>query len=1398
MPEIDDPEPVTADSPGPAPDCEAEGLTPEACEARRKYGFFRRFVLRSLMWSLALGAALVFFGGILINTPRSREWARQQIETQLESALEREVKLARVSFELLPLTVELEGLEIGGGPEFPNDPFLVLPRAEIEGDLEIFARRRLRLRMVKLDRPRIDLRFTARGDNLIGGGGAGGAEGLEVLLDRLEIDRGEVLFDDEQIEISFVADALRANLLAPSKGRLQGDFATPRVLLRLPAAEPIELAMQGRVGLHAEGLEIEDTVITSAGLELKTRGGCDWSGRGGQGDKCDFETRGRAEGAVLAQMGYFADLAGPFRFDGRLSWRGGPIGWRGRVLAEELDLWSFKLRAFDGKVSADRFGARLELSSLEYAGGQIGGTLTVDLAAKNDPLALELTVAGLAVDTLLDDVGVPVTGIGSTASGQLALTAPIAQIFAGDGLAEIELQAAEQGGGLPLSGPVPLRYEKGTLHLGAVSLRSATQGILVGGSYDLAANRGRLRFEVATGDASELVELVLGPAAPGTVPPPWAPQRGIGRAEVDLVLEKGSYRAGLVLELEQVETTHLKDAEVRGSLELTPLAAERLRLDLGHAVGSALHGSALTLAGRVPYNSKVDPIELTIDAYSWPLAELKPFFDFELPIDGPISGHLELLLSEGRTRGTLDANVKKARWIDQDLSLDYLEAHLAWDDEKLRFHEIEARSAAGLVRGGGSLTWADQRLELKLRGSGLDLAAAPLAAYRPSPELGGELTFEATLEGPLARPQTRLSVELRKLSLGGRALVGPVVVGPVVAGPIPAGPVVGPVVAGPIPVGPLPLGPGAPGKALDSHRLEAFWDGERLTLEGLVAGSLSFRGGGRLDETGSDLELRIKAGELGELASIFAVDAASAGLGGELEGRLAIRGPLASPELFFDFDRWRLELVGHTLVARPGARIERRPAGWVMSGLVLEEESSGTFFQLSGELHDLDGLSLDVRSELSADWLGLALADLGSDFEFKPYGRLAFDGRLSGPPALPSLSGRAELLGLSLALPGVEEGLRDLRGTVLFTPFHVDLGRLEGKLAGGRIAISGQVDLPRPGEGGKGPSPLVYALQVSGRELGLRRADGWAVQGDVDLTLRSLERGHFLGGRVDLTRLDYRREIRLDVAQLLRDFLRRQRLEVQPASSTLAAIQLNLEVSADKTVRVVNNLADLRGSADFTLRGTLAAPLIYGEIAIEPGGRLRYNGSDYQVERGRLIFADPFKIDPEVDLVAQTRVREFDINLAVFGNLNRLETRFDSQPPLPDVEVFRLLAEGDFGGEPVQPNLQRGEESSLSAASFLYGQAASAIGERVSNLFGLDKFRVDPLLGTSGDNLSAARVTVGKRLSRRLSLTYSVDPSSTESQRLQVEWRLGEGLVLVLTQNGDNTYSADARWDTSF
>ena len=156
-------------------------------------------------------------------------------------------------------------------------------------------------------------------------------------------------------------------------------------------------------------------------------------------------------------------------------------------------------------------------------------------------------------------------------------------------------------------------------------------------------------------------------------------------------------------------------------------------------------------------------------------------------------------------------------------------------------------------------------------------------------------------------------------------------------------------------------------------------------------------------------------------------------------------------------------------------------------------------------------------------------------------------------------------------------------------------------------------------------------------------------------------------------------------------------------------------------------------------------------------------------------------------------MREYDVTLSLSGTPERLQTEFVSNPPLAEMEVLALLTGGRSPG-----SLQSGGSEDVleggAAESFLYGQATSLIAGRFNRLFGLDQFRIDPLTSSSGA-LSSARVTVGEQLSRDLFVTYSYDPSQTDEQILELEWRLSRSLVLVLTQNGDGTYAVDARWE---
>src|SRR5262249_23729929 len=109
------------------------------------------------------------------------------------------------------------------------------------------------------------------------------------------------------------------------------------------------------------------------------------------------------------------------------------------------------------------------------------------------------------------------------------------------------------------------------------------------------------------------------------------------------------------------------------------------------------------------------------------------------------------------------------------------------------------------------------------------------------------------------------------------------------------------------------------------------------------------------------------------------------------------------------------------------------------------------------------------------------------------------------------------------------------------------------------------------------------------------------------------------------------------------------------------------------------------------------------------------------------------------------------------------------------------------------PETETSSATNPAAEGLLLGQAASLLTQRVGSLFGFDAFRIEPL-SRSGESVSSARVTVGKRVSRSVYVTYSYDPSSTGGQSLQVEWQVQQGLSVLLTQEQDS-YAVDVLWE---
>ncbi len=1337
----------------PTPDINPDSTTRKAPKPRP--GRFRRWILRPIFWGLALIATLAFLLQLWIDTPPARERARQILVQQMSGAVGRPVSLQGVRFNLFPFHIELWDLKIGGRPGPDTDrsteldqAFLRVPYAYIEADLNALQNRKIHLQLLRLERPEIDLRFYPDGnDNLISvAGEAGDPDIFELWIDQVEIERAALDLDHERAQITVDAYQLRTRLRGLGDFRLAGHLSSPEVAVRLPESKVIRVAVSATGTLERDLLKVEHARINHRSIRAAVTGECEWSRERWQHRNCTFQTRGTGRGSALRDLGYFRSLIGGLTYDGVFAWRPGAVGWRGEVQADDVLLWGRRLRRVKGQLSADRFRATLDVEHAEYSDGTLSGRVEADLEAEGDPITADLELSDLHLNTLLTDQNIPVRGLAGRVDGHLLYTCKAQDGLNGNGRAEVELRPDPFEVGLPVEGSFPLRIVDGWILADSASVVSEQQSLLAVGAYHLALSRGRFDYEIATADVSQLVPLLPF----DDEPPPYFPTRGNGNLNGVLQLESGFAFNTLTVDLESVLTPSMPLARISGRLDVTPWALENLHLDLRHRLDDP--DQHMVVRGRMPWSGAAGLTRLTFETQGWPMEKVHPWVPFHLPLDGDVTGRLDLELDGDAQRGELSASLTPAfatGVASEPLSLGNLVADLTWDDSKVDIQRITAFAEAGEVTAQGEIRWPLGDMDLKLQAGHLDVGQAPLRRFLPRPDIHTALTVEAHVAGTLEQPSCNITVEAERMTVGSREISG------------------------------------SPG------RLDAFWSAGKLEVGGNLLDGATLEGGGRLEPPLVDLSFELESQDLSRIVQL--VSRTERRIGGNLNGELTIAGDLSKPgplHVAVQLEELDLSIDGRRLVAQPPLRLELAPDSWTLDRLLLEEPASDSRVELRGRLGYHLGAEVDLQTlaELDGAWLRVALPDLEMD------GRLGLEGRITGSLERPYLVGAGTFEQGSLKVPGLEQGFERLNGTVRFHGDRISLDHLAGDLSGGTAAVTGE--LRRMDEG-----PPSYRIDLRAQGVELPSVEGWHLAGDAALALRSVPEGHLLSGTADLSRLDYREDIRFDLAQIVQELLRGRRLEVEAADSLRSSILLGVRIRANDTVTLRNNVADLTGSADLQVRGNLAQPILFGELVMDPGGTMIYNSADYRLERGQLVFADPYRLEPEVDLVATTKVRDFDVTLSLSGPMERLEARFSSEPPLPDVEVLRLLAGGDAYVDQAElvpdRSSQLDEERENSAATFLYGQAASAIGDRVNTLFGFDKFRIDPLTG-SGDNLSKARFTVGKRLSKDLFLTYSVDPSSSDNQRIRVEWQLTDSLVLVLTQNGDDSFSADARWENTF
>jgi translocation and assembly module TamB len=429
------------------------------------------------------------------------------------------------------------------------------------------------------------------------------------------------------------------------------------------------------------------------------------------------------------------------------------------------------------------------------------------------------------------------------------------------------------------------------------------------------------------------------------------------------------------------------------------------------------------------------------------------------------------------------------------------------------------------------------------------------------------------------------------------------------------------------------------------------------------------------------------------------------------------------------------------------------------------------------DLHAQGSLELKGKQQLNlaaSGSINLRLAET-LDPDLTADGTTTFQVEAHGTLSDPGLRGRVDFQNGSLSLEDVPNGLSQLHGTLEFNQDRLEVKSLTAMSGGGLLSVGGYLAYQRG----------IYAnLSVTGKSVRIRYPEGVSSLADTTLYLQGSQNNLQLSGNVLITRFTVSPD--LDIAALAAQANGVQ--AIAPPDAPSNHIRLDVHVASSPQLNFQNAYAKLAGNVDLHLLGTVASPSLLGRVSITEGSAM-IAGTRYDLQRGDIVFSNPVRIEPTIDLSATARVEDYDVTFGFSGTPQKNSITWRSDPPLPEADVVALLALGRTENQQRLYTQQQEQYVTNPTTDALLGGALNAtVSSRVQKLFGAGSVKVDPnYIGSLGN--STSRITVEEQLGRNVTLTYATNVDTTGQQLLQAEVAINRHVSLLVARDESGVFS---------
>jgi translocation and assembly module TamB len=1049
---------------------------------------------------------------------------------------------------------------------------------------------------------------------------------------------------------------------------------------------------------------------------------------------------GQVENVKLAKPVFTLEPSGRYRASADLSLGGGMLG-------------EMKLGPAHAAVVASSDQIQLTNFVAEALNGRATGNATIALTKNGtSKVASDFNNFDLgAVIALVSGRAIPVA---SRATGRADLTFTDTDISTATGSVNAQLQAAPTTNDLaPLSGDVAVSANHGLFQIQRASLQTAATTLKAAGQFSIDEPVSNLRVDLASTDASEIQRLLITSGALPEV------EEQFRTYEIDL---------GGKLNFNGTLTGALKDPLVGGHAELGSLimsgrdlgsltanvssTATETRIDNGRLIQSNGGGAqfALMIPRTGESNTSIDATldrmdggvisALTATRRSGGLRDINIDLG-NINVEAPISGQIKISGIPNKMSGTADLRFGSGRINGEPLQT--LTAHATFVGSSVNLENVDANFDAGHIVGNGKFDTKTKEFDVKFSGDRVQLERLAAFSTRPGlPKLGGTANLTASASGDfddIATWQINFNGESNDVTVDGRAAGALKLVG-----------------------------------VTENKQLNITFS--TTGLLGTTPQVITARVDLSNEKLPAVVESTITGADLTQVLKILLPET-NVAVSGRATGTLKLSGNLmtenAQGEEVFSWRGLTGSATFNELTINV-ADVQLAPIGPLVIDFAPNElnfhetrfTGPGTNVTLAGTIATGPGgrENLDVNGDVNLRIFSGISPDVFSSGVAKLFLRV------TGTYDDPRMLGTAEVSGASVSVFSGDQTITvaNLSGLVRFNSNQAQIERLTGTLGLGKITASGGMLLTGSARGR-------FAINVRGDNVTLNYPKDFRSTVTADLSLNGDMKNQFISGYVNVKRTEYTKDVEL--ADLINQRPETTIEEGGQFSFAETAVLDKVRVEGRNALVMHNNLGDVVASVNLQLDGPIGDPIIQGRVTATRG-TLNFRNSPYEITRGLVDFPGRLSADPILNIEGQTVIRGYRVTAGITGPLSHPQTIVGSEPALPQADVVSLILTGSLSTTDQSTSVLA--QSGLgTAASLLTDALINAPVSRASNkLFGLSRLEISPVIAGNGST-PTARLTVARRISKDVTVTYSTNLASDPNQILAVEYRVSNRLSFV-------------------